>query len=221
MKGYENILFDLDGTLTDSAPGILNCVQNALSVMGISEPENIMRFVGPPLYESFASFCGMNEEQVIEAVRLYRERYTDIGLFENSVYDGVPEMLERLKNGGRRLFVATSKPEVFAVRILDRFGLSDFFEVIGGADIVGSRGSRNEKDEVIEYVLEQAGQPDRSTVLMIGDRKHDIIGAEKCGVHCMAALWGYGSEEEFYEYGADYIAKTPQEAADMILGTNT
>lgn len=221
MDRYDILLFDLDGTLTDSAPGILNCVRHALNIMGRQEPENIMRFVGPPLYESFATFCGMDSDEVAKAVGLYRDRYNDIGLFENSVYDGVTEMLEGLKACGRRMFVATSKPEVFAVRILDKFGLSGYFEVIGGAVIDGvhdSGGSRNEKDEVIEYVLDCAGQPDRSSVLMIGDRKHDIIGAHKCGIRCMAALWGYGSEQEFEEYGADIIVKTPQDAADYILG---
>lgn len=219
MDKFDILLFDLDGTLTDSAPGILSCVRHALDIMGVREPENIMRFVGPPLYESFASFCGMDERQVTEAVRLYRERYAETGLFENSVYEGVPEMLDRLRADGRRLFVATSKPEVFAVRILDKFGLSEYFEVIGGAVIDGEHGARNEKHEVIEYVLDRAGMPDRSRVLMIGDRKHDIIGAEKCGIRCMAALWGYGSEQEFAEYGADYIAKTPQQTAEMIIGS--
>lgn len=214
MSAYNTLLFDLDGTLTDSAPGIISCFRYTLSTMGFNEPENIMRVVGPPLFDSFAEFCGMNSEQVQEAVRIYRSRYADTGLFENSVYDGIPEMLCQLKNNGKRLLIATSKPEIFAVRILEKFKLAQFFDVIGGADI---NGSRNEKAELIDYVLSRAGITDRNDVLMIGDRKHDIIGAKKCSVQCMAVLWGYGSKEEFTEYGADIIVNTPQEAADIII----
>ncbi|MBQ9139110.1 MAG: HAD hydrolase-like protein, partial [Ruminococcus sp.] len=124
MNDFNTVLFDLDGTLTDSAPGIINCYRHALNAMGFEEPEDIMRVVGPPLYDSFAELCGMNSEQVQEAVRIYRQRYADTGLFENKVYDGIPEMLKRLKDSGKRLMVATSKPEVFAVRILEKFQLA-------------------------------------------------------------------------------------------------
>lgn len=214
MNRYKYILFDLDGTLTDSAPGILNCYRYALDAMGFDEPEDIMRVVGPPLYDSFAEICGMNESQVNEAVRIYRQRYAETGLFENNVYDGIPEMLRRLKNSGKRLFVATSKPEVFAVRILEKFNLAQYFDVIGGADI---NGTRNAKQEVIEYVLSLGDITDRNDVLMIGDRFHDIIGAKKCGIPCMSVLWGYGNKEEFIQHGADFIVNTPQETADIII----
>ena len=214
MDNYKYLLFDLDGTLTDSAEGIINCVKHALDTMGLEVPDRLERFLGPPLYDSFAEFCGMNEEQVLEAVRIYRERYRDIGLFENRPYEGTEEMLGRLKNGGKELFVATSKPETFAVRILEKFGLSDYFRIIGGADI---NGSRNEKWEVIDYVLKKAGVTSRENVLMIGDRKHDIIGAHKTGLKCLGVLWGYGTREELTEYGADFFADTPQNAADMLL----
>ncbi len=214
MHTYNTLLFDLDGTLTDSAPGIINCYRHALASMGFNEPENIMRVVGPPLYDSFTKLCGMDSEQVQEAVRIYRKRYAETGLFENAVYDGIPEMLRRLKNEGRKMLVATSKPEIFAVRILEKFQLAEYFDIIGGADI---NGSRNEKYEVIEYVLSRAGITDRSSTLMIGDRSHDIIGAKKCGLPCMAVLWGYGNNKEFTENGADIIVNTPQEAADIII----
>lgn len=214
MNRYKYILFDLDGTLTDSAPGILNCYRYALDAMGVDEPEDIMRVVGPPLFDSFAEICGMNENQVNEAVRIYRQRYAETGLFENNVYDGIPEMLRQLKNSGKRLFVATSKPEVFAVRILEKFNLAQYFDVIGGADI---NGTRNAKQEVIEYVLSRGNITDRSGVLMIGDRFHDIIGAKKCGIPCMSVLWGYGNKEEFIQHGADFIVNTPQETADIII----
>lgn len=214
MNDFNTVLFDLDGTLTDSAPGIINCYRHALNAMGFEEPEDIMRVVGPPLYDSFAELCGMNSEQVQEAVRIYRQRYADTGLFENKVYDGIPEMLKRLKDSGKRLMVATSKPEVFAVRILEKFQLAEYFEVIGGADI---NGSRNEKSEVIEYVLSRAGITGRNDVLMVGDRSHDIIGAKKCGIPCMAVLWGYGSREEFIQHGADFITETPQALTDGLI----
>ncbi|SHM70071.1 HAD hydrolase-like protein [Ruminococcus flavefaciens] len=211
---FDTLLFDLDGTLTDSTEGILKCMEHALVTMGYEVPEDTNKFLGPPLYQSFAEFCGMNEAQVNEAVRIFRERYSVTGLFENRVYDGIPEMLERLKNAGKRLMVATSKPEVYAVRIFERFGLSQFFEIVGGANI---NGTRNYKDEVIEYVLAQAGITDRSRVLMIGDRKQDVEGAHKTGLKCMGILWGYGSIEELNGAGADFIAETPVKAADMLL----
>ena len=215
MKKYDILLFDLDGTLTDSAPGILNCARHALNIMGRPEPENMLRFVGPPLIDSFLEFCNMNDEDAHEAVRLYRERYGTVGLFENAVYDGIEDMLGALEGAGYRMAVATSKPEVFATRILDRFGLAKYFEFIGGGLV---NGVRNEKNEVIEYVLEKLGQPDREKVLMIGDRKFDVIGARQTGLGCMYALWGYGGREEAEESEALCIADTPQELGCMLAG---
>ena len=214
MKKFDTLLFDLDGTLTDSTEGILNCLIYAIERMGFEVPEDTNIFLGPPIRQSFAEFLGMNSEQVDEAVRIFRERYSDTGLFENRVYDGIPGMLERLKSGGKRLMVATSKPQVYAVRIFERFGLAQYFEIVGGAEL---DGSRDYKDEVIEYVLSKAGITDRSTVLMIGDRRQDVLGAHKTDIECMGILWGYGSVEELTQTGADYIARTPQEAADMLL----
>lgn len=214
MKNFNTLLFDLDGTLTDSAPGIINCVRYALSELGAEEPPEIMRFVGPPLCESFPAFCGFDKEQTEAAIKLYRSRYSETGLFENNIYDGIPQMLQRLKDGGKRLLVATSKPEEFSVRILDKFGLSDYFEIIGGAALDGSRDT---KHDVLVYLLEKAGITDTSDVLMIGDRKHDIIGAHSLNISCMAVLWGYGDTAEFSEYGADYIVSEPSELADLLL----
>ena len=214
MAQYDTLLFDLDGTLTDSTEGILKCFEHAITELGFEAPKDTNSILGPPLRQSFAEFCGMNEQQVDEAVRIFRERYSTVGLFENHVYDGIPEMLEKLKSGYKRLMVATSKPQVYAVRIFDKFNLSRYFEFVGGAEL---DGSRDYKDEVIEYVLAQAGITDRSTVLMIGDRRQDVLGAHKTGIKCMGILWGYGSVEELTQSGADYIAKTPGEAADMLL----
>ena len=214
MKNFDTLLFDLDGTLTDSTEGILGCLVYAIERMGFEVPEDTNKFLGPPIRQSFAEFLGMNGEQVDEAVRIFRERYSDTGLFENRVYDGITGMLERLKSGGKRLMVATSKPQVYAVRIFERFGLAQYFEIVGGAEL---DGSRDYKDQVIEYVLAKAGITDRSSVLMIGDRRQDVLGAHKTGLKCMGILWGFGSMEELTQAGADYIARTPQEAADMLL----
>ncbi len=211
---YKTLLFDLDGTLTDSAEGILNCFEHAIKTLGLEKPDDMKRFVGPPLHDSFGELCGHDAQKTAQAVKLYRERYSTVGLFENSVYDGVREMLETLKSAGLRMAVATSKPEVFAVRILDKFGLSQYFEVTGGGDL---EGRRDRKDKVIAYVLEELHITDKSEVLMIGDRRQDVIGAKAHGLPCMYALWGYGSREEALEAGADYIADRPQKAAEYIL----
>lgn len=214
MKKFDTLLFDLDGTLTDSTEGILKCLAYALERMGYEVPEDTNKFLGPPLRQSLTEFLGMSMEQADEAVRIFRERYSVVGLFENRVYEGIPEMLERLKSGGKRLMVATSKAEIYAVRIFEKFGLAQYFEIVGGAEL---DGSRDYKDEVIEYVLAKAGITDRSTVLMIGDRRQDVLGAHKTNIECMGILWGFGSMEELTQAGADYIARTPQEAADMLL----
>lgn len=214
MKDYRYLFFDLDGTLTDSREGIVNCLVYALEQMGFDIPEDKEKFLGPSLYQSFAEFCGMDNEQVERAVRFFRERYSVTGLFENRVYDGIPELLGKLKNSGMELFVATSKPKTFAVRILEKFGLAHYFRFIGGADI---NGTRNLKQEVIEYVLAEAGISGRESVLMIGDRRQDVLGAHDTGLDCMGVLWGYGPVEELLEAGADYIAETPQKAAEAIL----
>ncbi|MBQ6213312.1 MAG: HAD hydrolase-like protein, partial [Ruminococcus sp.] len=167
MKNFDTLLFDLDGTLTDSTEGIINCLEHAIKQMGFEVPEDTNKFLGPPIRQSFAEFLGMNDEQITEAVKIFRERYSTVGLFENRVYDGIPELLDRLRSAGKRLMIATSKPEVYAVRIADRFGMSPYFDIIGGAEL---DGSRDYKHEVIEYVLAKSGITDRSSVLMIGDR---------------------------------------------------
>ena len=215
MKDYRYLFFDLDGTLTDSREGIINCLVYALEEMGFEVPEDKEKFLGPSLYQSFSEFCGMDDEQVERAVKIFRGRYSDTGLFENRVYDGIEPMLGRLRDSGRELFVATSKPEPFAVKILEKFGLAHYFRFIGGANI---NGTRNRKQEVIEYVLVEAGISGREQVLMIGDRCQDVNGAREAGIKCMGVLWGYGSQEELTEAGADYIAQTPQMLTDMLIG---
>lgn len=214
MMDYRYILFDLDGTLTDSREGIMKSLYYASEKLGFEIPDDPDRFLGPPLGDSFRMFCGMSDERADEAVRVFRERYSTVGLFENRVYDGIREMLERLRNAGMCLAVATCKLECYSVRIMDRFGLSGYFDVVGGADVSVGRIT---KAQVIEDVLARAGVTDRSQVLMVGDRQNDVLGAHQTGIECLGALWGYGSAEEFKGAGADYTAETPQAAADMLI----
>lgn len=215
---YNYIFFDLDGTITESGPGIMNSVAYALDKLGAkAQPQSVLKkFVGPPLAQSFMNFCGIPREQTDYAISLYREYYRKNGMFENSVYPGVEKMLADLKAGGKKLAVATSKPENFSVQILEHFHLIDYFEIVCGATMDEKRVN---KEEVIAYTLESLRINDerKKTVLMVGDREHDIIGAKKNGLDSMGVLYGYGSRGELEAAGADYIAETASEIADRIL----
>ena len=213
---YDTALFDLDGTLTDSKEGIISCAKYALTQMGrdIPSEETLLKFLGPPLVRSFHDYCGMSVEEAKEATRLFRVRYTDTGLFENRVYEGVPRMLERLKAAGIRLATATSKPEDYAVRILTKFGLIGYFDFIGAATF---DETRHDKIAVLRYTLDKLDIKDPSKAIMVGDRRNDIEGAHHFGLKCIAVRYGYGNDEEFTTYKADIIVSTPNEAADVIL----
>lgn len=215
---YSIALFDLDGTVTDSGPGIVNSIRYALAKYGLPIPsEDVLRtFIGPPLKEQFQAVCGLTEEESIRMVEAYREYYTDKGIFENSVYKGVPGMLEKLQNAGVRLLMATAKPEHFAKQIAEHFDFAKYFEFIGGACM---DGRRTDKYEVIEYVLASCGisMEDRKSAVMVGDRSHDMIGAGKAGLHRLGVLYGYGSLEELEEAGAEMIAAAPVDVCDMLL----
>lgn len=213
MQGFDTLLFDLDGTLTDSAPGIIACAKYALTKMGRAIPDDLNDFIGPPLTYSFTHLLGMDEEDTQRAIVFYRERYSTVGLFENSVYEGVPELLDRLASAGYTLGVATNKPERFAVPILEHFGLDKYFRIIAGSL---SDNVRNTKREIIEYAIEQLGIGDKSRVLMIGDRHHDITGAHEAGVKALGILWGYGDHDELSGAGADFILQSPEEAARAL-----
>lgn len=213
---YKIILFDLDGTLTQSGEGITKSVQYALEKMGIEAPdlEALKVFIGPPLHQQFMTYANLDEEQGRQAVEYYRERYSVTGIFENTPYDGVAEMLEALKNKGYRLAVASSKPEFYVLKILEHFNLKDYFEVIVGSEMNGERTS---KDEVIEEALYRLNMSDkREEVLMIGDREHDILGARKCGLECLAVSYGYGSVEELIAADPLKIAASAEEIVDFF-----
>ena len=213
---YDWILFDLDGTLTDPGEGITNAVAHALRRFGLPVPERekLYPFIGPPLTDSFMKYYGLSPEEADQAVIYYREHFRDIGIFENEVYPGIPEMLQSLVDGGKKLALATSKPEEFAKRIMDRFDLAKYFSFIGGAEF---QGTRTRKGAVIAYVLESCGITDKSRVLMVGDREHDVLGARENGLPCMGVLFGYGDLEELENAGAALIAETVAEVGQLIL----
>lgn len=212
---YQTILFDLDGTLTDSAPGIIHSVQYALKKYGIeAAAEDLQSFIGPPLVTSFQERFGFDHDKALEAVAFYREYFTAGGMFENAVYPGIEELLGRLKQDGKRLAVATSKPELFSRQILEHFGLTSYFDFIGGAAMDESRAT---KTEVLAYVLETL-KADPGTAVMIGDRKNDIEAAAALGTEAIGVLYGYGSREELEEAGAKVIAKTPEDIYRILSG---
>lgn len=213
---FDTVLFDLDGTITDSAPGIINSICHAFRKhkMEIPDGDVLRSFIGPPLLTQFQKVCGITPEESAEMVVSYREYYTQKGIFENSVYSGVTEMLEQLRQSGIRILMATSKPEKFAGIIADHFGFAHYFDFIGGASL---DRSRTEKYEVIRYVLETCKAEDRDRIVMVGDRYHDVEGAKLAGVHSLGVLYGYGSRQELEEAGADWIVETPREAAEFIL----
>lgn len=209
------ILFDLDGTLTDSGEGIMNAVRYTLERYEKEATEEELRsFIGPPLQTQFEQFLKVSEEEGKRAVSIYREYYTKRGIYENKVYPGISDVLKQLKQAGFRLCIATSKPEKFAVQIAEHFNFAQYFDRIGGALM---DGNRTKKREVIEYVLteEQIGDQ-REGILMVGDRKHDICGAKQTGLRSMGVLYGYGSQEELETAGADWIVETPEDIWSIL-----
>lgn len=206
------IFFDLDGTLTDSGPGIMNCAQPALAHFGISVADrNQLRvFVGPPLRQSFAQF-GVAPEDIDEAIRIFRARYVPIGKFENAPYPGIEDLLARLKAAGYSLFVATSKPEVTAIEVLEHFHLAQYFDRICGASLDEGRET---KEDVITYLLAQIGDPGQT--VMVGDTDYDVIGAKAHGIPTIGVTWGYGEVEAMKTAGAVALANTPEELHHLL-----
>lgn len=212
----DTVLFDLDGTITDSAPGIMNSIRYALNNYGMEiPPESILRtFIGPPLKEQFQKVFGVSDRDSAGMVSSYREYYSDRGIYENEVYAGIMEMLSELKTENIKILMATAKPEIYARRIAEYFGFSEYFDFIGGACM---DGRRTDKYEVIEYVLHSCDIKDRCRVIMAGDRSHDMIGAKKAGVTGIGVLYGYGTREELKKAGASYLAETPEKLKKIIL----
>ncbi len=213
---YQTILFDLDGTLTDSSLGITNAAAYALEKMGISvsDRKELLSFIGPPLIESFQTFYHFSPEKSLEAVVYYREYYTEKGLFENTVYPHVPKLLENIHSQGKQLILATSKPEVFAKKILKHFGLDRYFTIIAGASL---DSSRIKKADVIAYALAQLPLVRHQTCIIVGDREHDIIGAQENDIASMGILYGFGNREELEQAGATYISDDINQTLEILL----
>lgn len=212
---YQYVLFDLDGTLTNPEIGITNCVMYALEKFHIQVEDRkvLYPFIGPPLTYSFQTYYGFSEEESELAVKYYRERFSVKGLYENEVYDGVENMLQELKQSGKIIVLATSKPEEYAIEILKHFDLYKYFDSIAGATMDGSRG---EKADVIRYALEIAGIDDSSKAIMVGDRNYDILGAKEHGLDSIGVLFGFGDYEELTNAGATHIVKTVQEIVNYV-----
>lgn len=212
----EYILMDLDGTITDPKLGITKSVQYALNFKGIriEDLDSLCKFIGPPLKNSFMDFYGFNETDAEYLIEKYREYFKDTGIYENIVLEGMEELLHKLKSSGKKIITATSKPELFAQKILEHFHLEQYFEDICGATMDGSRSA---KSEVIRYALQKNGIQELSKVVMVGDRLHDIEGAKQVGIASVGVLYGYGSREELEKAGADRIAGSVPEVYDMIM----
>ncbi len=207
---YDIVLFDLDGTLTDPGEGITNSVAYALKKFNIivKDKTELYSFIGPPLIDSFMKCYGMSYDDGLKAVEYYREYFSVTGIFENKVFDDIPELLDKIKKSGRKIALATSKPEQYAVRILDHFNLTKYFDFVGAATM---DETRSKKSDVIKYTLDNLGVTNNSTVVMVGDRHHDIEGANQNGLDSIGVLFGYGDREELENADATYIVETVNE----------
>ena len=214
---YQYLLFDLDGTLTNPKEGITRSVQHALRHFGIevADPDTLTPYIGPPLIPSFIEFHGLTQEQTLEALQVYRQRFSTVGLFENEVLDGVPEMLRALKQNGRFVAVASSKPEPYVIRILEHFDLLQYFDEVVGASMDEKRSA---KKDIIEEALRRMGKaPGDRDILMIGDRMHDVEGAQLCGLDSLGIYTGFAPEGELEDAGATYVFHTIRDMADFLL----
>lgn len=214
---YSTIFFDLDGTLTDPGLGITNAILYALDKMGIEKPprEELYDFIGPPLKATLMARFHLDDQQGTEALRLYREHYSTVGLLENEVYPGIPELLQKLQGAGKMLIVATSKPEIYTKCILEHFDLARYFHFVSGCTL---EGERLHKDEVIAYAIDQCGlEGKEAEIVMIGDRKYDMESAKVNGLSRIGVTYGYGSKEELINAGANATADTPQELERLLL----
>ena len=216
QKKYDYILFDFDGTIADTSEGIFDSfdyVKKTLGGRDIPRSE-YDKMIGPPLAFSFREFFGFGEDEIERAIRTYRVEYERAGLFKCKMYEGMKDVFSSLQKAGKSLFVATSKPEVYARKLMAHFGVSHFFSYIGGSDISEKRAK---KSEVIEYVLSSSGVKDKSRAVIVGDRLHDAQGAKEAGIDCIGVLFGFGSEAELKNAGVEKIAQTPADILKILL----
>ncbi len=213
---YSYILFDLDGTLTDPAEGITNSVAYALNKFGISvsDKKELYKFIGPPLKDSFIEYYGFSEADALTAIEYYREYFKPKGMFENEVYSGVPELLNTLKQNGKKVILATSKPEVFSTEILKHFDLYKYFDFVSGATL---DGTRSKKADIIAYALSEMGITEKEKCLMVGDRAQDIKGAIANGIDSLGVLFGYGDRAEHVCANATYIAESVSDILKFVM----
>ncbi len=211
---FDIILFDFDGTVYDTLEGITKCMQHALKKRGIEETlEALHCFAGPPLAEKIPEVYGFDEATTKTVITDFRERYNSIGIYESRVFPEIPELLAKLKKAGKRMGIATSKPQFLAEHLMEKEGIKDYFEVICGSQPDGSLGK---KDQVIKAVIEKFGVKDERLVL-VGDTKYDVIGAHKCGLPCIGVRYGYAAENELEDACADIIVKDTDELFSVLL----
>lgn len=217
ITGKKYIIFDFDGTVYDSGPGVMKGARYALESFGIkvADLDELRGFNGPPLWDSFMEFYGFTWEQADRAVKKYREYYEVEGIDDGEIFPGVPELLRELKRRGKTMILATSKAQHYFPRILENLGIQDCFDIVVGSS---SDGSRSSKEDVLAYALGLAGITDKKDAVMVGDRKFDAIGAKAFDIECIGVLYGYGSREEFEAAGADYIADDVESLRKLLLG---
>lgn len=213
---YKYLFFDLDGTIVEPSKGIVNSILYALDKLEVKDvnPNDLLKFIGPPLEYSFMNFLGFSEQKADEAVRLYREYYKDKGINECHLYEGIDKLIINLANKGYKIVLATSKPEPFAIRIIERFNLLPYFTCIAGATL---DGKVKKKEDVINNALKRLNITNLNEVIMIGDRKHDIIGANINNLDSIGVLYGFGNKQEFIEHKATYIVNTVTDLYDLII----
>ena len=213
MQEKFNIIFDLDGTLTDPKEGITNCIKYALEKLGEPVPDNLDWCIGPPLFECYQQLLTDNSDIAIQkAITYYRERFTEVGMFENKVYPDIAEILQFLNTSGHQLFVATTKPEIYAKRIMSHFNIRNYFTEIYGSELDGTRSN---KGELIAHLMQKESiYPDRT--YMIGDRKHDLIGVNQNKIRALGVLYGYGSYAELIQYNPEQLFSSPGEIKDFF-----
>lgn len=212
---YEYVFFDLDGTLTDSGEGIINAAIYALEKYNIevNDRSELRKFIGPPLQDSFSTDYGFQEDEIEDVIKIFREYYSEKGIFENTIYENIQTVLFELKNRGKKLVVATSKPEVFTKKVLDHFNISSYFDYVSGATL---NNEKIKKVDIIRDAICKLGITDKSKVVMVGDRKLDVLGAKENGIDSIGVLWGYGDLLELEKVGPTYIAEKVLDLLEII-----
>lgn len=217
MSNFDAVLFDFDGTVADTGEGVFLCVRYAIDAHGLEQPsdEEIRKFIGPPMIVSYHTlYPQLSDDEVQSLMQSYREKYAEVGLYKYKLYDGITELLKKLNENGIKTAVASSKPQEALENIIKVSGIDKYFDCIVGAD---RNYTDSDKATIVEKAIKRTGVTDKSRVLMVGDRKYDIVGAHKAGIACAAVLFGYGSQEEFNEYRSDYVVNSFKEVEKIVL----